>query len=124
MTPSIDDDAFVSGIDRLSTAAIDALPFGVIRLDARGDVTFFSAVEARQSGVGDRPVLGHRFFAELAPCMWTAEFKRRFDEAAAAGTLDMTFDQVGDFDDRTRHLRVRARSATGGGLWLFIDRRM
>lgn len=124
MQPSIDDDAFVAGIDQLSRDAIDALPFGVVRLDSEGRITSFSAVEARQSGVGERPVLGRRFFADLAPCMWTAAFQQRYDLAAAAGTLDVTFDQIGDFDSRTRHLRVRIRSATGGGAWVFIDRRV
>lgn len=123
MQPSIDDDAFVAGIDRLSRDAIDALPFGVVRLDGEGRITSFSAVEARQSGVGDRPVLGQRFFVDLAPCMWTAAFQQRYDRATAAGTLDVTFDQIGDFDSRTRHLRVRVRSAMGGGAWVFIDRR-
>jgi photoactive yellow protein len=124
MTPSLDDDAFVSSLDQLSLDAIDALPFGVIRLDADGVVTLLSATEARQSGVGARPVLGLRFFADLAPCMWTEAFQARYDAAAAAGTLDVTFDQIGDFDDRTRHLHVRARSASGGGVWLLLDRRV
>lgn len=124
MQPSIDDDAFVAGIEQWSRDAIDALPFGVIRLDADGRITSFSAVEASQSGVGERPVLGRRFFTDLAPCMWTEAFQQRYDQAVAAGTLDVTFDQIGDFDSRTRHLRVRVRSAMGGGAWVFIDRRV
>lgn len=124
MVHSIDDDNLVLAIEHLPSDAIDALPFGVIRLNADGLVTYFSQTEAQQSGVGDRPVIGRPFFAELAPCMWTREFQARYDRAAAAGTLDVTFDQVGDFSDRTRHLRVRARSAQGGGVWVFIERRV
>ena len=123
MTHSIDDDNLLAEVQRLPPEALDALPFGVIRLDADGVVTYFSQAEAQQSGVGHRSVIGRRFFAELAPCMWTPEFQQRYDQAVAAGTLDVTFDQVGDFSDRTRHIRVRARSAPGGGVWLFIDRR-
>jgi len=120
---AIDDDNLVAHVEQLPTDAVDTLPFGVIRLDADGHVTYLSRTEARQSGLGDRLVTGRAFFTDLAPCMWTQEFQQRFEAAAAAGTLDVTFDQVGDFDDPTREIRVRARSASGGGFWVFIDRR-
>jgi hypothetical protein len=54
--------------------------------------------------------------------MGTEDFQRRLDRAMAAGTLDITFEQLGDFDDTEREFRVRITSATGGGLWLFIQR--
>ena len=118
----IEDAHLVEMVEQLPENELDGLPFGVIRLDAEGRVMYLSRTEARQSGLGDRLVTGLRFFTELAPCMWTPAFQRQFDEAAAAGTLDLAFEQVGDFDDPARLLRVRARSATGGGLWLFVER--
>jgi hypothetical protein len=51
--------------------------------------------------------------------MGTEDFQRRLDRAMAAGTLDITFEQLGDTE---REFRVRITSATGGGLWLFIQR--
>jgi len=109
----------VAGIDAES---LHALPFGVIRLDQDGKVTFFSRTEARQSGFGDRPILGRAFFTEIAPCVGTPDLLRRIERARAAGTLDILFEHVGDFADATRELRVRVKSATPGELWVFIDR--
>jgi photoactive yellow protein len=109
-------------IEGLSAEALHALPFGVIRLDQAGRVTFFSRTESKRSVAGDKNLIGRGFFHDLAPCLEAEHFQRRFDRAMVAGSLDLTFEQVGDFDDMERELRVRVTSATGGGLWLFIQR--
>jgi hypothetical protein len=36
--------------------------------------------------------------------------------------VDIEFGHVGDFDDADKELRCRILSATGGGLWGFIQR--
>lgn len=122
--PSIklDDESLLERVEQLSFQAIDDLPFGVVRLDAAGKVTYFSRTEAEQSGFGDRTAIGRDFFTQMAPCLGTPEFLRRIAAARRAGTLDITFEQVGDFDDADRELRVRVKSATGGGLWVFLQR--
>jgi photoactive yellow protein len=109
-------------VESLSHEALDVLPFGVIQLDSAGRVVFFSRTEARQSGFGERNALGRSFFREIAPCMNNPAFMQRLEQARAAGTLDITFEQVGDFDDAQRELRVRVISASAGGVWLFIQR--
>jgi len=118
----IDGEQLGTRVERLSREECDALPFGVIRLDAAGRVAYLSKTEARLSGFGDRNAIGRAFFTELAPCMGTPDFRRRIEHANALGTLDIRFEQVGDFDDVERELRVRVKSASGGGLWVFIER--
>ena len=118
----IDESDLGARVEQLSWEAIDELAFGVIRLDASGKIVYLSRVEARESGYGDRPAIGRDFFSEVAPCLGTPEFMRRLDQAQARGSLDITFDQVGDFGDPERELHVRVRSATSGGLWIFIER--
>ena len=118
----LDDERLPERVEQLSLHALDALPFGVVRLDSTGKVTYFSKTEAEQSGFGDRRAIGRDFFTQMAPCLGTPEFSSRIAEARRAGTLDITFEQVGDFDDADRELRVRVRSATGGGLWVFLQR--
>ena len=118
----LEDERLPERVEQLSLQAIDALPFGVVRLDAMGKVTYYSKTEAEQSGFGDRRAIGRDFFTQMAPCLATPELMRRIAEARRAGTLDITFEQVGDFDDADRELRVRVSSATGGGLWVFLRR--
>jgi photoactive yellow protein len=112
----------LGSVEALEPGALDDLPFGVIRLDEAGKVVLYSRTEARQSGFGDRDAIGLMFFTQLAPCMGTPEFMRRIEKARAAATLDITFEQVGDFDDAERELRVRMLSASSGGLWVFLQR--
>lgn len=118
----IDDDTLPARIERLSTRELDALPFGVVRLDAEGIVTFYSRTEAEQSGFRDRRAIGRNFFTQMAPCLSTPDRHRLINEARRSGTLDIAFEQVGDFDDADRELQVRVISASDGGLWVFLQR--
>ena len=62
-------------IEALTPEQIDQLPYGVIRLDPQGVVSVYNSTEARLSGRGDRPTLGHVFFTDIAPCMDNDYFK-------------------------------------------------
>jgi photoactive yellow protein len=119
---SVTDEGLVASVERLTPDALDKLPFGVVRLDEAGNVTYYSKTEAEQSGYGDRRAIGRDFFTQMAPCLGTPELLHRIEQARRAGTLDILFEQVGDFDDPERELRVRVLSATGGGLWVFLER--
>ncbi len=108
-------------VERLPQEVIDTLPYGAIRLDTSGNVVFYSAAERQLSGC-TLDVMHRPFFTEIAPCMNNSGFKGRIDRALAAGTLDVAFDHIGDFDDGTKALRVRVQSASGGGCWIFMHR--
>lgn len=109
-------------IEKLTTIEIDALPFGVVRLDDALRVVFYSKTEGRLSGYGSRPVLGRIFFTEIAPCMNTAEFAGRIAAARSRGTLDLEFAWTGDFADPKREIHVRIQSASDRGVWIFLSR--
>ncbi|PPQ28700.1 PAS domain-containing protein [Rhodopila globiformis] len=119
--PDFHDPALASIVETLPPAVVDALPYGAIRLDREGRVTFYSETERRLSGY-DQPTVARSFFTEIAPCMDNAQFRGRIDKALAAGTLDITFSFVGDFNDPDRELDVRVQSAAGGGCWIFLRR--
>ncbi len=109
-------------VQRLTSEQIDTLPYGVINLDADGAVRLFNKAEAQLSGYKNRPSHGRMFFIDVAPCMNNAYFKGRIDQARNAGTLDISFSFVGDFNDAERELTVRVQSADDGGIWIFIQR--
>jgi photoactive yellow protein len=109
-------------IEAMTLEQIDALPFGVIRIDADGVVRQYSAREAALSGFGSRTAVGLDFFARMAPCMNSPLVRGRIEKALAARTLDMRMSHVGDFSDRQRLLDLRAVSAQQGGFWLCLRR--
>jgi photoactive yellow protein len=106
----------------LSQLELDALPFGVVKLDAEGYVTYFSATEAAQSGFMRHKALGRDFFGDVAPCMGTPGFRERIARARISGRLDVRFEQVGDFADPQRVMIVRVVSDGPGGLWVALKR--
>ena len=120
--PDFSEPALAKRIEALSPEAIDTLPFGVIRLDGEGRVAYFSEAERQLSGIGSLAKLGDNFFADIAPCMGTDAFRGRIERARKAGTLDIEFSHIGDYEDRDRELSIRAQSASDGGTWLFLRR--
>jgi photoactive yellow protein len=122
MVPDFQTPNLAAAIEALSPEEIDRLPFGVVGLDADGSIRVFNQTEARLSGYRNRPAHGRLFFIDVAPCMNNGYFKGRIDKALKAGTLDISFSFVGDFNDCDRELFVRAQSASDGGCWIFIHR--
>jgi len=122
LLPDFNDPDLAHRVDRMTPREIDMLPFGAIRIDSDGKVSFYSATEARMSGRGDRQTVGLEFYTDVAPCMAHPGVKGRVDAARLAGDLDLEFEHVGDFADRQRVLQVRALSAAQGAVWLFIRR--
>ncbi len=122
MSVSFDQLDLADAIQQLTPGEIDALPFGTIRLDARGTVMLYSKAEAKLSGFGSRPVMGLTFFTEIAPCMNSENFRAAVELAINAGTFSAEFTHIGDFDDRDRELTVKAQSSGDGGIWIFLHR--
>lgn len=119
MTVAFNQHDLAQAVEALDRPAVDRLPFGAIRLDAKGVVTLFNATEARESGFGDRPSVGQNFFVHVAPCMSAPGFLGLIEDAKRKGTVDIELGWVGDFNDRDREMQVRILSASDGGLWIF-----
>jgi photoactive yellow protein len=120
--PDFDEPALARAVEALPLECVNALPFGAIRLDGANRVAFYSEAERRLSGYRERPALGLDFFRNIAPCMDIDDYHGRLQRALQAGTVDIEFSHIGDFGDRTRELRVRIQSASGGGCWIFMSR--
>lgn len=113
-------------IDRLramSEEELDALPFGLIRLDREGVISGFNAYESDASGYARNDVIG-RPFQEVAPCSKVKEF---------ADGLELAVQHPGV--PRVLRFRFPRRAAVAlvsvraffdegrGQLWLFVSQR-
>ena len=106
--------------EQASQFELDNLPFGVILLDSKGTVQFYSETEARQSGYGAMP-LGLNLY-EISPCFGGDNFRGRIERARERGPVDLEIGWPGDYSDPNRELRIRVQSSRNGGYWLFIER--
>ena len=116
-----DDIDVALALEALSDRQRNSLDYGVVKLDRNGVVSHFSETEARKSGF-DKPAIGKDFFLQVAPCMNKPEFKGRLDEAWSKGKVDIEIGWVGDFNDADREIRIRAVSASDGGVWILLNR--
>jgi photoactive yellow protein len=92
---------------------LDALPFGVIKLDARGTVLAFNVAEGELSGFRPADVVGRNFFHDVAPCTRTKKFFGRFQEGVAAGRLNASFEYRFDLQSRPSVWVHMAQGAPG-----------
>lgn len=82
---------FSKTIHSVNDKELDALPYGVIQLDAKGTVLRYNACEARLSGLRKQQVVGKNFFKQVAPCTDMKQFYGQFEKGVAAGELHCTF---------------------------------
>lgn len=77
--------------DDLSSTEIDALPYGMIQLDATGTILRYSNAETRLSGLTADECVGRDFFTDVAPCTHVADYYGRFLEGVRQQQLDAVF---------------------------------
>lgn len=94
------------GVPLLTEAELDALPFGVIGLDATGVVTSYNQAEQRLSGLDAPRVVGRHFFREVAPCTAVKAFQGRFEAFLASGEGRTAFEFTFLFPARTTRVTV------------------
>ena len=78
-------------LDRFSNEELDAIPYGVVQLDAHGRVISLNKAEADELGFGLQLPIGCEFFIEVAPSAFVDEVYGRYVEAYEAGQLDAVF---------------------------------
>jgi photoactive yellow protein len=107
-------------LDRLSDEELDAVPYGVVQLDAEGRVLSYNRAEAESTDcVSPRPI-GRDYFTDVAPSAFVAEIFGRYVEAFSSHALDEMFRFT--FSDGLMPRTVMVRmyySARTGTIWLF-----
>ncbi len=111
-------------LDQTDDAQLNALPFGVIGMDADGKARRYSDYEAQMAGFDPRDVLGRHFFEEIGVCMNNGLVAKRFADAQAKGEpLDALIDYVIAFRSRRTPVKMRLLSLpTSPMRYLLIQR--
>jgi photoactive yellow protein len=117
------------GLDDLSDAELDALPFGAIALDGEGTVLRYNLYESRFARIDRNQVVGRNFFLDVAHCTRTEAFEGRFRAFASAGRDEAVerFEYLFDFKFGAQEVSVEIVRA-GGDLgdprfYLLINRK-
>ncbi|HTU40579.1 MAG TPA: PAS domain-containing protein [Candidatus Aquilonibacter sp.] len=109
-------------IDSMNEQELDALPQGVIQLDAEGKVLKYNAYEARIAGLTKEKVVGLNFFKQVAPCTDVKEFYGRFREGVAARKLHSKFRYHFSFKRNPLDVTVTLfYSSRDNTVWVFVQ---
>ena len=69
----------------------NALPYGLLELDATGTVLHYEPVKEQNSGVRASDIVGRNFFTDVAPVEQVREFQSRFYAFMANGEATQRF---------------------------------
>ncbi len=101
-------------LERADDDAIDALSFGVVRMDEQGQATLYNSAESRQAGLPKAEVLNQVFFERIAPCMNNLMVAGRFSESRhAKASLDTIIDYVLAFRSGVTPVKLRLLYSPG-----------
>lgn len=107
---------------QLSKTRLDALPFGVIRLDGEGRIRAFNAYEARAAREEAELVLGTPF-AALAPCTKVKTFMQVLLKARRGERVDEVLRFVFPRHGALAWVSVRLYAESEDRIWLFVSQR-
>jgi len=101
-------DAFdISKALQLHGGDLDAMPYGVIQVDAEGTILEYNAYERSMANMGAREVIGKNFFRDVAPCTAIRDFQGRFgDFMKSADTSIEPFEFLFAFSRRPQRVNV------------------
>jgi photoactive yellow protein len=115
-----DDPDIHEKLDLMDSAGLNALPFGVVGLDADNTVEIYNIPESKFSGLAVDHVVGRHFFHAVAPCMNNYLVAERLNDEPL---LDATIPYVLTF--RVRHTPVHIRllrQPDRSRRWVLINR--
>ncbi|BDE07598.1 hypothetical protein WPS_28740 [Vulcanimicrobium alpinum] len=108
----------------LGETEVDALPFGLIGVDATGTIEQYNAYESRLARLSKERVIGRNFFRDVAPCTAVKEFQGRFERfAAEPGDGAESFDFEFRFPFGRQFVNITfLRSAKSGQIKILVNR--
>jgi photoactive yellow protein len=116
--------ALLESADAMTPTELDALPYGMIQLDASGRILKYNAVESRLASLPQAQAIGKQFFTEIAPCTKVQAFYGRFREGVIHEALDATFQFHFAFKQHPRDVTVRLfYSRRTRSVWVMISDR-
>lgn len=114
-------DIGLADIETLSSAELDALPFGLIGLSPVCVVEIYNQTESTLAGISRDRVLGTHFFLTTAQCMNNFMVAQRFEDEAE---LDVVIDFVLTLRMRPTPVRLRLlKSPTVRRRYILLERK-
>lgn len=112
-------------LDTMPAQQLDALPYGIIKLDEAGTILEYNMTESDITGRSPVDVIGKNFFVEVAPCTKTPAFYGKFEEGFQKQFLNTVFDYLFDYNMTPVRVKVHmvyAKANQTGYVWVIVKR--
>jgi len=114
-------ESMLERLDHLDEAALDALPYGLIKLDRQGTVLAYNRTEADLARIDQKQPLGRNFFTEVAPCTRVQAFHGRFLKGLERGELNERFGFQFKFPHGPRYVAINLYSVPqSDSVWVIV----
>jgi photoactive yellow protein len=110
-------------LDSMTQTALDALDFGVVKVDDRGTVLLTNRYEAEFSGVPSEQAVGKNWFFDIAPCTNNRLFLGTFRKGVAEGQMNLYFFYAFTFKMAPTEVRVHLYRSPSGSNWILLKRK-
>lgn len=101
---------------------LDALPFGVIKVDDSGRILFYNKYESELAGVAKEEAMGRNFFTQVAPCSNSRLFYGHFKDGMVQGQLDKRFVYTFTYKMRPTLVRAQLYRDPANNNWVLIEK--
>ena len=114
----------LSALPSLTREDLDALAFGVIKVNDTGIVEVYNKYESELACVPPAKAEGKNFFTQIAPCTNNRLILGRFKEGVAAGELDASIPYTFTYKMRPTNVVIRLYRDSGTKTnWVLVKKR-
>ncbi len=118
------DPELLEKLPTLSREEIDALAFGVVKVNDTGIVEIFNKFESEVASIAVTKAEGRNFFTQIAPCTNNRLILGRFKEGVLAGELDVCLPYTFTYKMRPTNVNIHLyRHASTGTNWVIVQKR-
>lgn len=117
--PLFADSETYNRLENMSADELDALPFGVIRMESGGIVQNYNLFESELAGLNRDQVIGKDFFVQVAPC--TNNFMVREKYTEMDSSLDETIPYVFTYKMTPTKVSLRLLGTKDATWYLLVE---
>jgi photoactive yellow protein len=114
--------AQLSSLASMTPAQIDALPYGVVKIDDRGTIQVYNRYESELGGIAPSHAIGKNFFTDIAPCTNNKVFRGCFTKGVEQGSADCLFSYTFTYKMKPTEVKVHLHRA-GNANWMLIAKK-
>ncbi len=112
----------LEGVNSMSDAELNALDFGVVRVDNQGKILFYNRYESDLAGISPAEATGKNFFYDVAPCTNNRLFLGSFQQGVRDAALHILFFYTFTYRMKPTYVKVVLLKTKPDDNWIFVQK--